>query len=179
MRTVVLKAYTGQNAQEHPDDTFNSSAFVSFLPIDDYINEDQLDNNYLSISLGETKTSYERWLKVIWSNDDNTRISNLRIYFSGELPPGVHLRVGTSANYSTPSNEERSYTAMKTYNAGGDKDIIEGLESSYLFVPVRQRGDGVVESDYIVLQLVVESDKIPIYDFLGSLELKIDYDETN
>ncbi|MEM0369706.1 MAG: hypothetical protein QXE80_03305 [Pyrobaculum sp.] len=177
MRTVVLKAFTGADMRIHPDDSFITSAFVSFLPTDDYISESELNSNYLPVVLGQVSTSCERWLKVMWDNDDNTVIKNLRVYFSGQLPPGVYLRVGTSKDYQQPSTEQRIYTAEKTFNYGGDKDIIEGVESTYLFVDVSERNDNRVESDFIVLQLVVDGDRLPTYDILGSLELKIDYDE--
>lgn len=179
MRTVVLKAYTGPNRQTHPDETFNASADVNFLASDDYVPNSQLENNFVPVVLGQVTTSYERWLKVLWDNDDNTIIQNLRVYFSGQLPPGVYLRVGTSATYATPSNEMRSYTGQRTYNFGGPTDIIEGDETTYLFVPVVVRPDGRVESDYIVVQLVVDGDRLPTYDLVGNVDLQIDYDETS
>lgn len=179
MRTQVLKVYTGPTATEHPDESFETNAVLSFLNVDAYIDStNEIADKCIEVSPdGQLYTSYERWIKIKWNNDDSTTISNLRICFHGTLPQGVYLRAGYSEQYMQPTNAIRTITDYATYNFGGPNEINPDDPTTYLHVPVHKNTDDTYSSDYIVVQLVADSQKIPLYDFLKTLALEIVYEE--
>jgi hypothetical protein len=179
MRKMVLKAYTGDPPVEHPDSSFDTEATLTLLATDKYVDvatEAAKDPIIVELN-GETYTSCERWLKFKWANDDTTNIANLRISFHSTLPQGVYLRVGYSKTYSKPSNEIREFTAMATFNYGGPNEIVPDDPETHLHVPVTRMPDDTYESDYVVIQLVADSHKVPLYDFLKTLAMEVSYDE--
>lgn len=177
MRTPIWKVYIGSDAMEVPGDPL-TNAVIGFGQSDVYIDNTNYTTYRLVVNKGQIANSYERYFKIKFDNSDTTTVTEAKLYFTGSLANGAHLRLRTSSTYAAPSRTLMSSDITRaTFGyPGSSNEIVQSNPATWLNIPVHQEGN-IYVTDYIIAQLVIDGNIISTLNVFNNLQFVLWYKE--